>query len=152
MSEKPASSPARSTDLTALCGTWRAIGSARTVVATGETTVGRFPNPEGTLTLTPDGRVDMFVIEGSRRAPAGTPSQAEKAALFDTVVAFKGTFRVEGDRLIYRFDASWNQKWTGTEQVRIPELEGNILRMSMLPAVDWTGHEAIQTLIFERSD
>jgi hypothetical protein len=41
--------------------------------------------------------------------------------------AYSGTYRVEADRFITKVDVSWNESWTGTEQVRFFEVDGDRL-------------------------
>ena len=51
------------------------------------------------------------------------------AALFRTIVAYTGRYRVEDDRFITKVDASWNEAWTGTEQERFYTLDGDKLEV-----------------------
>jgi Lipocalin-like domain len=51
----------------------------------------------------------------------------ERAELFKTMVAYAGTFTVEGDRVVHNVDISWNENWTGTAQARHFRVEGRRL-------------------------
>jgi hypothetical protein len=44
--------------------------------------------------------------------------------------AYAGTYSVEGGRVTHHVDISWNEVWTGTDQVRFYEINGNILTLS----------------------
>jgi len=47
--------------------------------------------------------------------------------LYDTMFAYAGNFSVEGSKVIHHVDISWNETWTGTDQIRAFELSGNTL-------------------------
>jgi Lipocalin-like domain len=38
-------------------------------------------------------------------------------ALFDTMFAYSGAYTVESDRVVHHVDLSWNEAWSGTDQV-----------------------------------
>ena len=87
-------------------------------------------SPRGYVIITPK-RI-MFVITGESRK-FGT-SVEEKVALWDSMIAYTGTYRVEGDRLITSVDASWNETWNGTQQPRIWQAQGDRLTLTSVPA------------------
>ena len=89
--------------------------------------------PRGSLILTPEGRM-MALIVGGERQPGQT--DAAQAALFRTMVAYTGRYRIEGDQFITTVDVSWNEAWTGTEQRRFYTLDGD--RLDILTA--WLPH------------
>jgi hypothetical protein len=63
--------------------------------------------------------------------PAGqVPSDAEKIQLFGTLVAYSGKYVVEGDKVTHKVDVSWNETWTGTDQVRFGKVDGNKLAIT----------------------
>jgi Lipocalin-like domain len=75
----------------------------------------------------------MFaMLVGSNRAkPAGnTPTDEEKIRLFGTLIAYSGAYVVEGDKITHKIDVSWNQSWTGGDQVRFFKIEGDILTIT----------------------
>ena len=67
----------------------------------------------------------MAILTAEGRKPG--PSAAEKAGLWDSLIAVSGPYRLEGDKLIIAVDTSWNETWNGTNQVRRWQLEGNRL-------------------------
>src|SRR6267378_4565722 len=70
------------------------------------------PNPQGRLILTATGYITSFrVAEG--RKPAQT--DAERAQLLRTMAAWTGRYRVEGNKLLVKIDASWSENDTGKE-------------------------------------
>ena len=107
----------------ALVGTWKLVSYAIELQASGErrATLGR--NPTGYLVFGRDRRM-MAVITGDERKAGETDN------LFRTMVAYTGIYRIEGDRFITKVDASWNEAWTGTEQVRFFKLIGDRLEIT----------------------
>ena len=70
-----------------------------------------------------------------RKPPAGdVPSGAEKAGLYDGLVAYAGTWSIDGDKVSHHVDISWNQAWTGTTQVRQFRIDGDRLYIRSMPA------------------
>ena len=83
----------------------------------GEKTFGR-------LVLSPDGQIMVMILFGDR-----TPgrSEADHAALFRSMLAYTGTYRVEEGKFITTVSGSWNEEWTGTDEERFYELHGDRL-------------------------
>lgn len=81
--------------------------------------------PAGFLSFLPDGRMAV-VITAEGRKP-GT-SEQERAALYSSLVAYTGRFRVEGDKWVTAVDASANPAWAGTEQPRFFTVSGDTLK------------------------
>jgi Lipocalin-like domain len=46
------------------------------------------------------------------------------------MIAFAGPYRVEGDRWIITVEVSWNDAWTGTEQMRFFTVDGDTLTIT----------------------
>ena len=82
--------------------------------------------PMGYAIFTPEGRA-MFVITGEGRKPAKTVE--ERADLLSTLVAYTGTYRIEGDKWITKVEVAWNPEWVGTEQTRSFKVDGDRLRV-----------------------
>jgi hypothetical protein len=135
-----------------LLGTWKMVSWTRRLVATGEEADAFGPRPIGTITYSADGRVTALVVKAGRRASHGAvASDQEKIALFDSLLAYAGRYRVEADRIIHRIDASWNESWTGSEQTRFYKLDGNRLTLTGAPAkspID--GQETVYTIVWEK--
>lgn len=105
-----------------LTGTWKLLAFDVEFQATGERRPIYGKSPSGYLIFTPAGRV-MVVIAGEGRKPAQTDQ--DRAELLRTMFAYTGTYRIEGDKLTTKVDVSWNEAWTGTDQVRTYKLEGD---------------------------
>jgi hypothetical protein len=77
-------------------------------------------------------------------APA--PPDHERVALHDTMFAYAGRYSVEAGRVIHHVDISWNEVWTGTDQIRVFEVNGNTLTLATHardPASDTEAHYAL---------
>jgi len=121
-----AAPPTVADDRAQVCGVWKLLSYDVEVQATGD----KFPpmgkNPTGYVIFTPEARV-WFVLTGDGRKPAKTAE--EKAELLDSLVAYTGTYRVEGDKWITSVEVAWNPAWVGTEQSRFFKVEGDRLHV-----------------------
>ena len=140
------------THASALLGSWRMISWKKEFVATGQAVDALGPDPQGFITYTANGRVSVIVVPRDRPAPAALPpSDAEKVRLFDSLFAYAGTYTLDGDKLVHHLDTTWNQSWTGTEQVRFYKLSGNRLSIHGAQAPDpFTGQDVIHRVAFEK--
>lgn len=118
--------PALADDSTRLHGLWRLVAYEVESQATGQKEPVMGQHPTGYGVFTPEGRV-FFVLTGEGRKPAKTVQ--ERADLLDSLIAYTGTYRVEGDQWITRVDTAWNPEWIGTEQARTFKLDGERLQI-----------------------
>ncbi len=135
-----------------LLGTWRMISWKKESVATGETVDALGPDPHGFITYTADGRVTVIVVPRERKPPASMPpTDAEKVRLFDSLFAYAGTFTFDDEKVVHHLDITWNQAWTGTDQVRFHRLDGRALTFHGAPAPDpFTGQDVVHRVVFEK--
>jgi hypothetical protein len=117
---------------------------------TGEVVDALGPDPIGYISYGSDGRVHAIVVRRDRQQPRRVPPTAEeKLELFDSMLAYSGTY--VDDRVVHHIDASWNQAWTGSEQVRFFRLTGSTLEISGAPASDpCTGRTVVHRIVFEK--
>jgi hypothetical protein len=143
--------PSFADDRAPVHGVWKLTTYDVEVQGTGE----KFPpmgkNPTGYVIFTPEARV-WFVLTGEGRKPAKTAE--EKAELLETLVAYTGTYRVEGDKWITNVEVAWNPAWVGTEQSRSFKVEGEHLQVlspwRVMP--NWADKGMTRSIItFERS-
>jgi len=80
-------------DLTPLVGSWRVKSVGLNWSDTGERIEPYGPSPEGFMLLEPGGRVMFLFAKSGRQQPS---EGAGKAALFDAMVAYTGTVRMDG--------------------------------------------------------
>lgn len=78
----------------------------------------------GRIVFSPNGQM-IAVITAEGRASG--PSDADHIALYNSMLAYTGKYRIEGEKFITTVDASWNEAWTGTEQERTYKINDNCL-------------------------
>jgi Lipocalin-like domain len=114
-----------------IVGTWKVQSFVREVVGTGERQNEFGEKPNGYIIYQPDGRMFFMLVGDNRAKPTATPpTDEEKATLFGTLVAYSGTYVVEGDKATHKVDLSWNQSWTGSDQVRFFKVDGTTLTIT----------------------
>ena len=116
--------PSFAADNNKIVGIWKLVSYEVEVQATGQKGPVMGDHPTGYVTFTPEGRV-FFVLTGETRKPAKTDK--ERAELLSTLVAYSGTYSVEGDRWTTNVEVAWNPEWVGTKQVRNFTLGGERL-------------------------
>lgn len=109
----------------AIVGVWRIVAH-ETILDDGETIRQFGDAPRGRLILTDTGHMMGFVTASDR-----TPGHTDElqADLHRSMIAYSGTYRVEGDRFIVAVDLSWHALWEGTEQTRTFQIEGDRLQI-----------------------
>lgn len=134
----------------ALLGTWKMLSWFREFVGTGEKIDALGPEPVGYITYGADGRMFVLVLKRDRQAPKeSVPTDQEKLDLFDSMLAYAGTYTLDDEKVVHHVDASWNQAWTGTDQVRFHKIDGDVLTLSSPPAPDpYTGRQVIHRVLF----
>jgi Lipocalin-like domain len=139
-------------DTGALIGTWKMISWKREIVATGEQIDALGPAPLGFINYGADGRFYALVVGRDRPSPATLPpSDHEKLMLFNSMLAYAGTYTLDDEKAVHHVDVSWNQAWSGTDQVRFYKLNGNRLTITGAQAKDpHTGQEIVFRIEFER--
>ena len=107
-----------------IIGTWKLVSYEVEVQATGQRGPVMGEKPTGYATFTPEGRV-FFVLTGEARKPAKTDQ--ERAGLLNTLVAYSGTYSIEGDKWTTNVEVAWNPEWVGSKEVRSFKLDGERL-------------------------
>ena len=110
-----------------LVGTYKMVSQVLDLDGTLIENMGKAPR--GYLVLTPTRYVSFYTGDNRK---FGT-SAADKAALFETLSGWSGTYRIEGNRLVIRVDTSWTEVWNGKDQVRHWTLSGNRLTLTTDP-------------------
>jgi hypothetical protein len=138
-------------DARELLGTWRMLSWTRRSVSTGEVTHALGPNPIGYIAYHADGRMMAFVQKRDRPVPEGTLSPHDKAALFDSMLAYTASYEIDGDTVVHTVDGSWNPAWGKDPLIRPFELNGDRLVIRGAPGHDpVTGEEVVYRMEFER--
>lgn len=107
-----------------MVGTWKLVSYEVEVQATGQKGPVMGEKPTGYATFSPEGRV-FSVLTGEARKPAKTDQ--ERAELLSTLVAYSGSYSIEGDTWTTSVEVAWNPEWVGTRQVRSFKLDGERL-------------------------
>jgi len=137
----------------ALFGSWKQVSGRYIDHETGEERPGLSKAPNGYIHFSRNGRMFNLTVDSARPRPAGaTPTAAEAEALFRTLIGYTGFYSVEGDKVYFDLDVSWNEAWTGTRQVRTWRLEGDTLYISAEIINPMTGKPASHRLTFRRAE
>ncbi|WP_192257481.1 lipocalin-like domain-containing protein [Mesorhizobium caraganae] len=134
-----------------LLGSWRMTSWMTRDVATGELREALGQDPHGIVIYTPE-RVIFFILRNNRSRPDRLPPSAEeKIALFDSMFAYSGSYTVESDRVVHHVDMSWNEAWSGTEQVRFCNVDEHTLTYTSPPAQNpFDGREIVHEVTYVR--
>ena len=136
----------------ALLGTWRMISWTRTALATGAVSNAMGSDPIGYIAYHADGRMMALVVDRHRPPLQGPkPTVDEKAALFDSMLAYSASYTLQDGRVIHHVDAAWNPAWANTDLIRPFELDGTSLVISGAPGIDpVTGEEVVYRMEFAK--
>jgi hypothetical protein len=131
-------------------GTWKLQSFTTEDLATGQKTDLFGARPSGYISYGPDCRMYAILTKDGRKAPAAlVPTDAERIDLHSGLVAYAGTYSIDGDKVSHHIDASWNQAWTGTTQVRQFKIDGKALHIRTVPAKSaLTGRETSSALVW----
>jgi lipocalin-like protein len=136
-----------------IVGTWRLVSWVEEETESKAQHKNFGDNPSGILTYTADGRVSQIFADPKRTA-AATPkaTDAEAAQLYRSMVAYAGSYKLEGDKILVKIDVAWNRAWDG--QDRPPsffEIKGDRLTIKTSPFVSpFIGKQMVATLVWER--
>jgi hypothetical protein len=110
-------------------GVWKLASQEIEVQETGQREPPMGERPAGYAVFTQEGRA-FFILTGEIREPAS--NDEARAKLLNTLVAYTGTYRVEGDKWVTKVEVAWNPEWVGSEQTRFFKLDGDRLQV-LLP-------------------
>ena len=129
-------------------GNWRIVSFLTEELATGKKTALLGERPKGYLIYTPQGRMMGLLVHETRSPPKG---DEDRINLHKYMYAYSGRYTVEGDKVVHHVDVSWNEAWTGTDQVRFVKVEGDRLTITSAPQKSAiTGAEVSSVVVFER--
>jgi hypothetical protein len=117
-----------------IVGLWKLTSHANKIVDTGVMEHPFGEHPSSYQLFTRGGHMMNVIVGENRKAPAGpTPTDAEKIALFGTLVAQIGTYKVEDSKLLIHYEATDNQSDNGTDRTYTAEITGNKLTLTASP-------------------
>jgi len=118
-----------------LYGTWKLVSLNSKVIDTGEMRQPRGKAPNGYVSFTPDGRVTGVIASEKRPKPESVAKMTDqqRIELFNTVNAYAGTYKLDGNKLTYRYDLTHNEvpERAAAREIKI---EGRKLTMVNEPA------------------
>ena len=135
-----------------LQGVWKLLSYTVEYQATGRKEAVMGEEPIGYAIFTPQGRATFLITAEGRKPQADDKG---RAALLNTLVAYTGRYRIEGDRWITKVEVAWNPEWVGSEQERFFRLDGNRLEVAtpwrIMP--NWPEKGLTRSVLtFERSE
>ena len=135
-----------------IVGVWKVVSIETREVQSGKITRPLGDQLTGTFTFTRGGNFSGMVFRADRKPPvAPNATEAERVALFNSLVAYNGTYQTEGDKLVMKIESSHIQAWNGTERVLAIQISGRRLtgRSAPLKAAS-TGLEVVAENVWER--
>ena len=96
-------------------GIWRLVSFDYEDQATGKREPRFGTMPKGRLMLLENGLMMVILTAEGRPIPI---TKEDRAAAFNTVIAYSGKYTVQGVQLNIEVDISWNEAWVGTMQSR----------------------------------
>jgi len=135
-----------------LIGTWKLVEAVSEDLATGEKTNIYKGGAVGFITYGADQRIMVVIVDSARTKPTGNVATGPEAeALFRTMAAYAGSYVIKGNQIIHHVDVSWNETWTGTDQIRNFNFDGDRLSLATAPSPNpFTGKMSVRTLVWER--
>jgi hypothetical protein len=137
----------------AIVGTWRLVSWVEEETESKAQHKNFGDKPSGILMYTADGRMSIIFADPRRQAPAAPQAtDTEAANLYRGMVAYAGSYRLEGDKVLVHVDVSWNRAWDGTDRPPTTvEVKGDRLTYKTSPFVSpFLGKEMVATLVWER--
>ena len=136
-----------------LVGTWKLI-SAKDTNEKGDVTDSFGKSPSGLITYTADGRM-MVIIDFDQRKTLSVPDYIsapprERAEAFATFVAYAGTYKLQGDKVIHHVEVASLQNRVNTDNVRtiVSVKDGRLVLRT--PPILRGGVMVTQELVWER--
>jgi len=111
-------------DRTKILGIWKMVSQEWENQATGSRVPFMGTNPMGYVIYTPEGRMMTVITREGRKPPITTQ---DRAYLLDSLVAFTGIYRLEGDKLFTKIDVAWHPARVGSERVSFVKFDGDRL-------------------------
>lgn len=134
-----------------IVGTWRLVSFTEEDLQTGAVTHPFGHKPNAVVIYAADGHVATIFTASDRKPPVDAiPTDTEAIRLFRSMIAFAGRYEVDGDKLIYYPEASWNEAWNGTTQTRVLEITQDRLHVRSVPVMS-TGATIVFSLTWDRA-
>ena len=113
-------------DTDGVLGVWRLLSYEIEFQDNGERRKPFGESPTGYLILTPEGRMMGYMEAKNRPSPK---TDEARIAAYNSMLAYTGKYRIDGDKWITKADGSWNVDWVGGDQERHFRLEDEKLHI-----------------------
>ena len=131
-----------------IVGLWKLTSNTTKDVATGTMTPA---HPTGYQLFTKGGHMMFIQTAENRKPPVGkVATDAELVALFNTLVAYAGTYKVDGSKVLIHFET--NAIPGIPDRTYTSEISGNKLTLTANPFVNSQGQQIVSIRTFERAD
>ena len=120
-----AAQPGFANDRAPIVGNWRLVSFEREYQGAAEREYPMGRAPTGYILFLPEGRMAVVITGEGRKAPT---TDQDRVGLFNSLVAYTGGYRVDGDKWITQVEVSANPAWVGTEQTRSFRVTGDRLQ------------------------
>jgi hypothetical protein len=117
-----------------IVGVWKLTSFVRKEVGSDKATPPFGENPSGYRVHTHGGHAFYMFVDASRKAPAGSVTDADRVDLYKTMTAATGTYTVDGDKLVFRAEVSSGQAMTGKSLTYRFQIAGRTLTMTTDPS------------------
>jgi hypothetical protein len=133
-------------------GTWVLLSMETEDLETGDKLNLLGLHPSGYLSYGPDCRMSAILVKESRPGPAASvASDPESIELYRGMIAYAGSYSVDGFTITEHIQTSWNQAWTGTSQVSQFRIDGTSLYVRAAPGKSpMTGRQSATVFIWTR--
>jgi hypothetical protein len=92
-------------------------------------------HPGGYLTYGADCRMSIILVKESRQRPAAlVATDPESVELYRGLMAYAGSYTVDGNTITHHIEASWNQSWAGTTEIGQFNIDGKSLYLRTGPS------------------
>jgi len=135
-----------------IVGLWKLTSNVTKIVATGATQRQSGERPIGYQLFTKGGHMIFIQNAENRKRPAGaTATDAERVALFNSMVAYAGTYKLDGSKVFIHMEA--NAVPGQPDRTYMMEISGNKLTLTADPPfMNSTGQQIVSIRTFERAE
>jgi Lipocalin-like domain len=135
-----------------LLGTWALLSMETQDLETSEKRNLLGAHPSGYLSYGPDCRMSAIVVKESRVGPATlVATDPEAIELYRGMIAYAGSYAIDGSQITHHVEASWNQAWSGTTQVSQFNIDGKSLYIRTGPTKNpMTGRQSSTVFIWTK--
>jgi hypothetical protein len=148
--------PAAPQDLaSSIVGTWKLTSFVRKEVATGKSATTYGEHPSGYAYYTKGGHFLIFAVaqDRKRNEKVAAPTDAERIELFKSMFAWGGSYKTEGNKVIFDVDVAWVQSWVGTTRTYQVEMASDKLTVTTPPFKSiLDGQDIVVITTYERAE